>query len=74
MWLVSQLGYVRLLGLPHIVVWTPLVVFLLRQSRRAEMPAMARHILYVIVAAMIISLAFDYVDVARYLMGERTPV
>jgi hypothetical protein len=70
-WLYAQLGYVRLLGLPHILIWTPLVVFLWGQSKRPDMPRAPRLILYTVMAVIAVSLAFDYVDAARYILGDR---
>ena len=70
-WLFGQLGYVKLLGLPHIIFWTPLVWFLWGEVRRADMPAWPRRILWAVLAVFVISLLFDYVDVARYALGER---
>jgi hypothetical protein len=70
-WLYDRLGYVKLLGLPHIVLWTPLAMYLYGQIRRQDMPMWARRILIVVLAVFLVSLAFDYVDVARYVLGER---
>jgi hypothetical protein len=72
-WLFDRLGYVKLLGLPHIVLWTPLAVYLVFLLRRAEIPAWPRWILMMVLATIVVSLAFDYLDTLRYLMGERTP-
>lgn len=70
-WLYDRLGYVKLLGLPHIVLWTPLAMYLYGQIRRQDMPMRPRRILIVVLAVFLVSLAFDYVDVARYVLGER---
>ncbi len=70
----GALGYVKLLGLPHIIVWTPLVWFLFRQIKRNDMPVWPRRIMLVVLAVFVVSLAFDYVDVVRYVLGERTPL
>ena len=70
-WLFNNLGYVKLLGLGHIPFWTPLAIYLFYQIRRADMPQWPRRIIMVVLATLTISLAFDYVDVARYLLGER---
>jgi uncharacterized membrane protein YeaQ/YmgE (transglycosylase-associated protein family) len=70
-WLYDKMGYVKLLGLPHIVVWTPLAIYLVRQIRRADMPKWPRWIIGVVLASILISLAFDYTDALRYLLGER---
>lgn len=67
----GALGYVKLLGLPHIIVWTPLVWFLLQQIKRNDMPVWPRRIMLVVLAVFVVSLMFDYVDVVRYVLGER---
>lgn len=71
MWMYGQLGYVKLLGLPHVILWTPVSVYLWRQIRRQDMPAWPRRLMSVSLAIIVISLAFDYVDVARWVLGER---
>ena len=73
-WLYNEMGYVKLLGLPHIIVWTPLAIYLFGQIRRADMPKWPRWIIGVVLASILISLAFDYTDALRYLLGERTPL
>ena len=73
MWLFDRLGYVKLLGLPHILLWTPLVIYLFGQFRRPDMPQIPKVILGLVLATILISLAFDYVDVLRYILGERGP-
>lgn len=73
-WLYEQMGYVKLLGLPHIIVWTPLAIYLVMQIRREHMPVWPKRIMSVVLATIIISLAFDYTDAIRYFLGERMPV
>ncbi len=73
-WMYGQMGYVKLLGLPHIVFWTPLAIYLWRQIRRPDMPVWPRRLMSVTLVVITISLAFDYVDVARWLLGERDAV
>lgn len=64
-------GYNRLLGLSHVLWWTPLLVLLWRQ--RSRWPAgMAGIWLRVLCATNAVSLAIDYLDVARYLLGDRS--
>jgi hypothetical protein len=66
-------GYVRLLGLSHVLWWTPLFLWLVPWLRR-ERPAGAFAMwLYLLVASDLASLAIDYVDVVRYILGDRTP-
>jgi hypothetical protein len=66
-------GYARILGLSHVIFWSPLVVYLFR--RRAGFGTgvfggWARWLL----ATNAVSLAIDYVDVARWALGDRAPV
>ena len=70
-WLFRQIGYVRLLGIVHVFLWTPLFVYLIGRARSGDMPRFARMVMWVFVATLAISLAFDYIDVTRYLLGER---
>lgn len=72
--LYDAVGYVKLLGLPHILFWTPLVVYLVLQIRKPDMPKPPRLIMIAVVGVILISLGFDYVDLARYLLGEKTPL
>lgn len=67
--LFEVVGYVRLLGLSHVIWWTPLVIYLFRG--RASFPAgMAATWLWVLMLTNTASLVVDYIDVARYLMGD----
>jgi hypothetical protein len=70
-WLYAQVGYVRLLGLPHVIFWTPLVIYFIRRLRDPSITAPFRQVIWLLLSTMIISLGFDYADVARYLLGER---
>lgn len=75
MLLYSQVGFVRLLGIVHIVFWTPLLIYLWR--RRGEWrvsETWAGKWIVLAFAVITISLAFDFIDVARWLLGERTPM
>ena len=69
-----QHGVVKLLGLPHLLIWGPLAVYLFRKQAKDAMPIAARWIIRVILVTLLISLAFDVVDVLGYLAGERTPL
>ena len=69
-----QLGHVKLLGLPHIIVWVPLLIYLNGQQKRDDMPIWPRRIIYVIMFTLVISLAFDTIATMQYLLGDRTPV
>lgn len=70
-WLYGQVGYVRLLGLSHVVIWTPLAVYLILALRGEIISGWLRRLTQVFVVSILVSLAFDYVDVARWLMGAQ---
>ncbi|WP_037310876.1 hypothetical protein [Ruegeria halocynthiae] len=70
----TQMGFVRLMGLGHVLVWTPLALYLWKQQSRPEVPMPPKWIIRAVLLTIAISLAFDYVDVIRYLLGDRTPV
>lgn len=68
----SLIGYVRLLGIVHVVLWTPFLFYLWhrRGGWRVKETIVGKWIL-VLFGTMIVSLAFDYSDVVRWLLGER---
>ena len=70
-WVYDQMGYVRLLGIVHVILWTPLFIYLFFRAKNGEMPLLCRSVIWMTVATLAISLVFDYTDVARYLLGER---
>lgn len=70
-WVYDQMGYVRLLGLVHVILWTPLLVYLFLRAKDGDMPLLCRLVIWMFAATLAVSLVFDYTDVARYLLGER---
>ncbi len=73
-WMYGQIGFVRLLGLPHLVFWLPVYIWLLLKFRRGEFGPPFKYylLLYFLIAG--ISLVIDVSDVTRYLLGERQPL
>ncbi len=65
-------GYTRLLGLSHIIAWTPLLPYLLSQRRPFTEENWAGRYLYWFMAVITVSLIFDYIDVVRYFLGDTT--
>jgi len=64
-------GFNRLLGLGHVVFWTPLLLYLFRQ--RAELaPGRLRSWVSTVILTNGVSLIVDYADVVRYLLGDRS--
>ena len=70
-WLYGQYGYVRLLGLSHVLIWTPLALYLIFALRGPTIRGWVRPLTQIFVGSVLISLAFDYVDVARWIMGAQ---
>ena len=70
----AQMGMVCLLGIVHVVLWTPMVWIL---WRRLKSDPPAKIYSAAIVLLMVISigaLVFDYYDVLRWVFGERGPI
>lgn len=71
-WLYASVGYERLLGLAHVVFWTPFVIYLWRRRGRWRVSeTISGKWLVLLFIIMSISLVIDYVDVARYVLGDR---
>ena len=62
------------LGLPHVLFYTPVVIYFISRLRGGELPKIARWLMMASLVIILISLAFDYTDVARYILGNRTPL
>lgn len=73
-WLFHEFGYVRLLGLGHIPFWTPLAIFIIARLDLHPIRSVFGIYLRIFLATIVVSLVFDYTDVARWLMGERAPM
>ena len=70
--LYSQIGYSRLLGIGHVIFWTPVLIYLLRRRAHWRVKeTWAGKWIVAAVTVLTISLVFDYTDVARWLLGER---
>ena len=66
-WLYSHFGFVKLLGLSHVIWWTPLVVFLLCQFK--SIPAsekLYQNWVIILLLTNSASLIIDYLDVYKY--------
>lgn len=69
-WLYGQYGYVRLLGLAHLIFWTPAYVWIF--SRRKQLIESAAIFGKYLIAYLLIngiSLVIDLIDVVRYYTG-----
>lgn len=73
-WLYDQMGYVKLLGLPHIILYVPLAIFTWRRMTAEDVRRLPYVLMGIMLATMVVSLAFDITDTLRWLMGERAPL
>jgi hypothetical protein len=71
-WIFSKKGFVRLLGLGH-VLWLPMVVWLGYRVPLADPGSLFAYALIAIVIVNSLSLAIDTIDVIRYVRGNRKP-
>ena len=69
-WLYEQVGYVRLLGLAHLVCWGPAWVWVLSRRRTIGTGTLfGKYVhLYLVIAGA--SLLIDGIDVVRYIAGD----
>jgi len=68
-WLFEQVGYVRLLGLPHLIFWTPVYAWMVIRVRQLGVSSLFGKYLVLYLAVAGISLVIDAVDVTRHLLG-----
>ena len=71
LWHAQMGGYTRLVGLPHIVVWTPLVIYLYARRKQFISPWPVQWAIAALMVTIVVSLGFDYADTVRYLLGDR---
>ena len=72
MFLYSQFGYQRILGLGHVIFWTPLLIYLIRRRGHWRIKeTWAGKWIVAAVLVLIISLTFDYVDIFRWIFGDK---
>lgn len=69
--LVVQRGYGSALSFPHLVAWPPLVARLVRRLREPDVGGRERTAAALVAVTNSISIAFDVVDAARFVRGER---
>ena len=69
-WLYANFGYVRLLGLAHLLVWTPVYAWVLYQRKQIGAASLYGKYIHVYLLIAGVSLIIDAVDVIRYLIGD----
>lgn len=69
--LFARFGYTRILGLAHIIFWTPLLSYLWKTRMAHPERIWTGRWVKLAIVIIFISLLFDYTDVTRYLLGDR---
>jgi hypothetical protein len=71
----AQFGFTRILGVGHVLFWTPTLFYMLSLQGTAgvEKTWFGRW-LWLAIAVMAGSLMLDYADLARYFLGDRGPI
>ena len=70
--LFDEFGYTRILGLAHVLWWSPLVVYLFRRRASFGEGAFGGWARWLAITNAA-SLAIDYVNLARWALGDRGP-
>lgn len=63
-------GYTRILGLSHVIWWTPLLIWLWPRFRQHGMQGAFGIWLGLLIISDFASLVIDYLDVARFILGD----
>ena len=75
MWVIyAQKGFVRLLGLGHLVAWPTLMVWCAKVVAQGNAEGVFKYWLVSVLLVNGISLVIDLVDVVRYSLGEKQPM
>ena len=72
--LFHRYGYTRILGLSHIIFWTPLLAYLWKTRKAHAERIWTGRFVHLAIVIIFISLIFDYSDVVRYLLGDHAVV
>lgn len=72
--LFNKFGYTRILGLSHVIFWTPLLAYLWKTRKHHPERLWTGRFVKLAMIIIFISLLFDYSDVVRYVLGDRAIV
>jgi hypothetical protein len=75
MWVIyATKGFVRLLGLGHLITWPPLMIWYAQVVSQGNVEGTFRYWLMAVLVVNGISLVIDFADVVRYSLGEKKPI
>ena len=69
-WIYAEVGYVRLLGLAHIVFWGPVWLWLISRRKAIGTADLFGKYVHLYLGVAGVSLVIDVIDVVRYLLGN----
>ena len=68
--LYDSIGYVRLLGLAHLLCWGPVWLWILSRRRSYPWPSLFGGYIHIYLLIAGVSLVIDVIDVVRFLFGD----
>ncbi len=75
MWAIyAQKGFVRLLGLGHLIAWTPQMAWYTQVILQGDTAGWFQYWIISVLAVNGISMVIDFVDVVRYSLGDKQPM
>ncbi|MEE8259777.1 MAG: hypothetical protein V3R14_02130 [Nitrospinaceae bacterium] len=75
MWgIYAKKGFVRLLGLGHLIAWPPLMIWYAKVLAQGNVEGAFKYWLMAVLVVNGISLVIDLVDVVRYSIGDKQPM
>ena len=67
-------GFVRLLGLGHLIAWTPQMAWYAQVILQGNTAGWFKYWIISVLAVNGISMVIDFVDVVRYSLGDKQPM
>ena len=75
MWgIYASKGFVRVLGLGHLISWPPLMVWYAKVVGQGNIEEAFQYWLMAVLVVNGVSLVIDFVDVVRYSLGDKQPM
>ena len=69
-WMYGEFGYVRLLGLAHLIAWLPVYAWIVKRRSGIGLQSVFGKYIHIYLVVAGVSLIIDLVDVIRYLIGD----
>ena len=69
--MIKERGFSSIMAVPHIFIWTPLVILVACMLYKGGLPAGYTKYLWALLVINVISLAFDFPDSLKWLKGKR---